>query len=363
MTTMIDNIKLSKNFTMNHSKHTKREEGCIAINNNLPYTDNMPLSIENRRLIFRLAVVLYLVFLLKPGFFVQKQGIQDSENGIGGGNFNNEDISLTLASLSDVSYEMAPETAALEPESLSKTRILLYDTHIVASGENISTLAINMGLNQGTIISVNKITNTRLLQIGKILRIPNQDGILHAVRSGDTLSSIAEKYKAEPEHIKIANELFSDKIRTGTDLFIPGAKLDWVSLQEINGDLFIWPLNGVITSPYGYRKDPFSGNRVQFHTGIDIRGSTGTPVRAAMSGRVSSAGYDAVFGNYVIISHHSGYRTLYGHLSIIRTRNGAYVGTGERIGDVGSTGLSTGPHLHFMVYKNGVTVNPRSLIK
>jgi murein DD-endopeptidase MepM/ murein hydrolase activator NlpD len=100
-----------------------------------------------------------------------------------------------------------------------------------------------------------------------------------------------------------------------------------------------------------------------FHTGLDIRGSTGTPVRAAMSGRVSQTGYDAVFGNYVVISHHSGYRTLYGHMSVIRTRNGAYVGTGERIGDVGSTGLSTGPHLHFMVYKNGVTVNPRSLIK
>jgi murein DD-endopeptidase MepM/ murein hydrolase activator NlpD len=366
---MIDLINFSKKFTTKHTNrtfgtHTKSEEKCIAINNNLPYTDNMSLSLENRRLIFRLAVVLYLVFLLKPGFFAQKQQIRDSENGIGGGNFNNEDISLTLASLSDASFEMAaPETAALEPESLSKTRVLLYDTHKVTSGENISTLAINMGLNQGTIISVNKITNTRLLQIGKVLRIPNQDGILHAVRSGDTLSSIAEKYKAEPEAIITANELFSDKIRTGTDLFIPGAKLDWVSLQEINGDLFIWPLNGVITSPYGYRKDPFSGNRVQFHTGIDIRGNTGTPVRAAMSGRVSSAGYDAVFGNYVIISHHSGYRTLYGHLSVIRTRNGAYVGTGERIGDVGSTGLSTGPHLHFMVYKNGVTVNPRSLIK
>jgi len=321
----------------------------------------MSLSLDYRRIIFRLIVVLYLFSFLKPGFFFQKQRIPDNENGIGGGSINSgsindEDISLTLAS-----YEI-PETAALETEALSKTRILLYDTHLVTSGENISTLAINMGLNQGTIISVNKITNTRLLQIGKVLKIPNQDGILHAVRSGDSLSSIAEKYKVQPEDIKTANELFSDKIRTGTDLFIPGAKLDWVSLQEINGDLFIWPLNGVITSPYGYRKDPFSG-RTQFHTGIDIRGSTGTPIRAAMSGRVSNTGYDAVFGNYVIISHHSGYRTLYGHMSVIRTRNGAYVGTGERIGDVGSTGLSTGPHLHFTVYKNGVTVNPRSLIK
>ena len=335
----------------------------------------MSLSIDNGRIIFRLAVVLYLLFLFSPGFSLKQREIQDSENGIGGGSFNGEDVSITLASisdaslsdalLSDASFEAVPsEAAALEPESLSKTRVLFYDTYTVTQGENISTLAVNMGLNQGTIISVNKITNTRLLQIGKVLKIPNQDGILHSVRSGDTLGSIAEKYKAEPEDIITANELFSDKIRAGTDLFIPGAALDWVSLQEINGDLFIWPVNGAITSPYGYRRDPFNNSNLkQFHTGLDIRGSTGTPVRAAMAGRVSITGYDPVFGNYVVVNHHSGYRTLYGHLSVIRTKNGAYVGTGERIGDVGSTGLSTGPHLHFMVYKNGVTVNPRSLMK
>jgi murein DD-endopeptidase MepM/ murein hydrolase activator NlpD len=82
-----------------------------------------------------------------------------------------------------------------------------------------------------------------------------------------------------------------------------------------------------------------------------------------MAGRVSAAGYDDILGNFVVINHHSGYRTLYGHMSVIRTRAGAYVGTGERIGDVGSTGLSTGAHVHFTVYKNGVTVNPRTLMK
>jgi murein DD-endopeptidase MepM/ murein hydrolase activator NlpD len=334
----------------------------------------MPLSIDNGRIIFRLFVILCLFPLLNPDFSLKGREIQDNENGVGGGSYNNEEISLTLASLETVSFEAASiemsslemssiETGVLEPELLSKTRVLFYDTHTVTQGENVSTLAVNMGLNQGTIISVNKITNTRLLQIGKVLRIPNQDGVLHTVRSGDTLSSIAEKYKAGQEDIKTANELFSDKIRAGTDLFIPGAKLDWVSLQEINGDLFIWPVNGAITSPYGYRRDPFSGSPRQFHTGLDIRGSMGTPVRAAMAGRVSKTGYDPVLGNYVVVNHHSGYRTLYGHLSVIRTKSGAYVGTGERVGDVGSTGLSTGPHLHFMVYKNGVTVNPRSLMK
>jgi murein DD-endopeptidase MepM/ murein hydrolase activator NlpD len=237
------------------------------------------------------------------------------------------------------------------------------DYHIIQSGEMIGVLAVNYGLNQDTIISVNKISNTRLIQPGRVLRIPNQDGILHTVAAGDSLSSIAQRYNADFEEIKIVNELFSDRVRTGTDLFIPGARMDLIRLQEINGDLFLWPVNGAITSPYGYRRDPFNPSRRQFHTGIDIRGNTGTPVRAAMSGRVSQVGFDRVLGNYIIINHHSGYRTLYAHLSVIRTRTGAAVVAGERIGDVGSTGLSTGPHLHFTVYKDGVTVNPRSLLR
>jgi murein DD-endopeptidase MepM/ murein hydrolase activator NlpD len=160
----------------------------------------------------------------------------------------------------------------------------------------------------------------------------------------------------------MVNELFSDNVAYNTSLFIPGGRMNWTERQEINGDLFIWPTSGRITSGYGFRRSPFTGAR-QFHSGIDIGAPTGTPVRAAMSGRVTHVGFDNTFGNTVIISHHSGYRTLYAHLNVARVRPGAYVQTGERIGDVGSTGLSTGPHLHFTVYKNGVTVNPRSLMR
>jgi len=310
---------------------------------------------KNGTLIFRLSALLCLIAVFWPGNLKKQQVTPDAEHGIGGGNLSEEIVT------SFVSFET--EDTELEQELVFKPRMLLYDTHLVQSGENVSELAVNFGLNQGTIISTNKIANTRLLQIGKVLKIPNQDGILHTVRNGDTLSSIAERYKADSEAIKTANELFSDKIKTGTDLFIPGAQLDWVTIQEANGDLFIWPIRGGITSAYGYRRDPFNENRRQFHSGMDISGSAGTPIMAAMAGRVSVVGYDDILGNYVVISHHSGYRTLYGHMSVIRTRTGAYVSMGERIGDVGSTGLSTGPHLHFTVYKNGVTVNPRSLMR
>jgi murein DD-endopeptidase MepM/ murein hydrolase activator NlpD len=202
----------------------------------------------------------------------------------------------------------------------------------------------------------------RVNGLGEVIIATRASGF--PVKKGDTLDAVAKKYGSDAAAIRFANELFADEARPGTAVFIPGAKLDWMERQEINGDLFMWPVSGYITSPYGYRIYPFGddGGR-QFHTGIDIGAPMGTPVRAAMSGRVSSAGWDNVLGNHVVISHHAGYRTLYGHLSVIRVKTGAYVGTGERIGDVGSTGVSTGPHVHFTVYKNGVTTNPRSLLK
>ncbi|MDR2746841.1 MAG: M23 family metallopeptidase [Treponema sp.] len=261
-----------------------------------------------------------------------------------------------------VSVELAAFTGIPEPAEFSRPRMLLSTAYRVRAGDTISDLAEYFGLNQDTLHSINEIKQARLLQIGQILKIPNQDGIIHRVKRGETLDAIAGTYKTDPQGIRTVNELISNKVAAGTALFIPGARLDWDALQEINGDLFSWPLRGYITSAYGYRPSPFTGVR-QFHSGIDIGSGMGTPIRAAMSGRVSSVGYDDSYGNFVVISHHSGYRTLYGHLSVVRVKPGTYVATGERIGDVGTSGRSTGPHLHFTVYKNGITVNPRALMK
>jgi murein DD-endopeptidase MepM/ murein hydrolase activator NlpD len=253
-----------------------------------------------------------------------------------------------------------------EPEEYSKPHLLTFTPYKVKQGDIIGNIAVETGLSQSTIISVNKIKNARTLQIGQTLMIPNQDGIYYTVQKDDTLLSVAGLYQIDPEDIKIANELFSDVLhinsKFNSGLFLPGARLGSVELQEINGDLFIWPVAGYITSPYGYRANPFGGVR-QFHSGLDIGAATGTPVKAAMAGRISTVGYDETLGNYAVISHHSGYRTLYAHMSSILVKAGAYVSAGQRVGDVGSTGLSTGPHLHFTVYKNGVTVNPRRLMK
>jgi len=324
--------------------------------------------LAHKQAIYRVVVVFCLCAAVILNFALPRAGHASGskqvkeqalvEAGVGGGGYLEKTMPEGLVEAGSL------ELGMLEPESFSKPRTLLYSVYTVSKGDMIGGLAESFGLNQDTLISINNIKNARLLQIGQVLRIPNQDGIMYTVKKGDTLETIAAKYKSDASDIQIANELFSDEALPGTSLFIPGARLDWMERQEINGDLFMWPAPGYITSHYGYRSYPFddSGGR-QFHSGIDIGAPMGYPVRAAMSGRVSSAGWDDVLGNHVVISHHAGYRTLYGHMSVIRVKTGAYVGTGERIGDVGSTGRSTGPHVHFTVYKNGVTVNPRTLLK
>jgi murein DD-endopeptidase MepM/ murein hydrolase activator NlpD len=121
---------------------------------------------------------------------------------------------------------------------------------------------------------------------------------------------------------------------------------------------FIWPVVGRITSGFGYRIHPIHHTRLN-HTGLDISRPNGTPIKAADGGRVVMAGWYGGYGKCIIINHGKGHATLYGHLSRLGVSRGTNVGKGQTIGAVGSTGYSTGAHLHFEVRINGRPVNPR----
>lgn len=126
----------------------------------------------------------------------------------------------------------------------------------------------------------------------------------------------------------------------------------------LEGTPSIWPTKSqVITSSFGYRSDPLTGN-ISFHSGIDIGASTGDPVYAAANGTVIAAEYSPSRGNYIVIRHMNGLETWYMHLSKIEVRVNQKVTKSKRIGKVGSTGRSTGSHLHFEVVKNGDVINP-----
>ncbi len=234
---------------------------------------------------------------------------------------------------------------------------LWYQVYVVKKGDIPGLIAEAFGVTVDTLVSFNDIRNTRAIAIGARLKIPNMNGILHEAASGETVESVAARYSISPERVAEVNRLSSGELREGRKLFLPDARLSSFALREINGDLFKWPLRGWITSWYGWRNDPFSGTRT-FHTGLDIGAAHGAPVRAAMEGRVSTTGYNAVSGNYVIIAHHSGYASMYAHLDSIDVRKGQAVSIGTRIGTVGNTGYSTGSHLHFTVLKHGRTINP-----
>lgn len=125
----------------------------------------------------------------------------------------------------------------------------------------------------------------------------------------------------------------------------------------------IWPTdNRKITSEFGVRRDPFT-HRARFHAGIDISGDTGDPVYATADGTVVHAGKDGSHGNNVLISHGNGIRTHYSHLSKISIAEGAKVKKGDVIGVMGSTGRSTGPHLHYEVLVNGTNIDPQPYLR
>jgi murein DD-endopeptidase MepM/ murein hydrolase activator NlpD len=236
-----------------------------------------------------------------------------------------------------------------------------WKSYTVKAGDSVSGIAADYAISMDAIIASNNITNVRRLQKGETLRIPNMDGIPYTVVRGDTLSKISTAMEVPLEAILDANDIQDENIDPGLVLFIPGAKMRTEELKLALGELFIYPVRGRLSSPFGWRNDPISGVR-RYHAALDLAANTGTPVNAALDGRISTVGFNSVYGQYIIISHSGGYQTMYAHLSLTSVRQGAYVYQGAKIGEVGSTGYSTGPHLHFAIYKNGTAINPLDLL-
>ncbi len=123
-----------------------------------------------------------------------------------------------------------------------------------------------------------------------------------------------------------------------------------------------YPFYGAITSTFGHRENPFNGEGIETHKGLDIRAPMGSPVKAMAKGTVSFTGRRGGYGNCIILRHIDGYETLYGHLSKILVRPGQSIDIGQEIGKVGSTGRSTGPHLHYEIMRNGQKINPQPFL-
>jgi len=259
-------------------------------------------------------------------------------------------------------------------EPTTRNKIIEY---AVSAGDTVSSIASNFGLNVNTILWENNLSSNSLIKPGVKLTILPSNGIRHVVAKNENISKIATKYGVTTEAIIEANDLEEGQaLKIGEKIFIPGGKKIIESNTIVSrtyagttitkntgnnanqkpaytGGKLLWPTVGArITQYYSWS-----------HKGLDIANKTGTPLYAAEDGTVERSGWSNGYGYNVIINHGGGLKTLYGHASKLYVKVGETVKRGDVIAAMGSTGWSTGPHIHFEVRINGAQQNPLNYIK
>ena len=238
-------------------------------------------------------------------------------------------------------------------------------TYAVAAGDTLSTIAQKFGVSIDTIKWANDMKRDSL-SIGQELKIPPVSGIVHKVKDGETVQSIAKRYKTESQ--KIVNFPFNDfadldtfALSVGQTLVVPdGVQPQAPAIARPLPPTFaggtgqlLWPAGGIITQ-----------YPVWYHNAVDIANNAAPGIAAAAAGVVSDVQYLRYgYGYHVTLGHGDGLSTLYAHLSEIYVKVGDRLARGQILGRMGSTGRSTGTHLHFEVRKNGIIVNPLPFLK
>lgn len=283
------------------------------------------------------------------------------------------DNSPFAGSVSENSYSAAvvsynPYESALETVISTKPRSSIEE-YAVKGGDTLETIAKKFDISVDTIKWANDL-ETDVIKPGETLQIPPVTGVVHKVVSGDTVYSIAKKYGSDAQGI--VNFPFNDfadldtfALTAGQTLYVPGGAIRPVQqapssffVAQIQAGArgtssFIWPTSGMVTQYPAW-----------YHMALDIANPSGPAVLAADSGTVIYAGCITYgYGCHIIIDHGNGYQTLYGHMSSYGPDAGAAVGQGQQIGIMGSTGRSTGTHLHFEIRSGGTLLNPLNFLK
>ncbi len=240
----------------------------------------------------------------------------------------------------------------------------------VKGGDTLDKIAKKFEISIDTIKWANDLKDD-VIKPGQVLKIPPISGVVHTVKSGDTIYSVAKKYKVDAQNI--VNFPFNDfadldtfSLSVGQLVYVPGGVIEeekpvvpsaqyFAQIQAgVKGSSnFIWPTGGIITQ-----------YPVWYHMALDIANNAAPPVLASDTGTVTFAGcINWGYGCHIIIDHGNGFQTLYGHLSVIGVSPGQVVNQGQRIGNMGSTGRSTGTHLHFEIRSGGTLLNPLSYLK
>ncbi len=259
-------------------------------------------------------------------------------------------------------------------------------SYIVQEGDTLGSIAKKFGIKAQTVLWANQLTENSLLQIGQKIVILPLDGMLYKIHQGDTLGKIAQRYSLDIDSIITANKLagldttlslgqivlLPNAVRPEIlesiqpqkkkqtllarikDIFVPSQKPTGQKSRAIGGRSgFIWPTSAShVTQYFSWR-----------HPGVDIAGPQSNDIYAAAGGTVIFSGWQRGYGNTILIDHGDGHKTRYGHASKLFVSAGEEVTRGEVIAKVGSTGRSTGPHLHFEIWSGKSRINPLGLIR
>ncbi len=258
-----------------------------------------------------------------------------------------------------------------------RSEIIEYE---VKSGETVSQIAEKFNISSDTIKWANNLSTIATVKPGQKLKILPVSGLAITVKSGDTLESVAKQFSAQQQNILDFpfNDVPDDfKLKVGQVLIVPegvppeakttpkpkiqprylaqGQNSTSPTFTAPGGGNFIWPSKSVGISTYF----------AWWHPGIDLTNPAAPPVSASDGGTITVAGWpdNYGYGNRIVIDHGNGYTTLYGHLSNIFVSVGQKVSRGQSIGQMGSTGRSTGTHLHFEIRYKGIAVNPLAILK
>lgn len=240
--------------------------------------------------------------------------------------------------------------------------------HTLREGETLSSVAARYDLSITAVVGANPdISSMDRLPTGFDLLIPPSAGLVVTLPDNGDVVTLLERHGVAPTAFARANGLRSPfDLTPGMLVFLPGVSPDeaLARLQQVREEenRYIWPVHGRLTSYFGPRN--LGMGTSSFHRGIDIAAPSGTPVGAARSGTVTFAGWSTQgYGNLVRVRHADGSEAWYGHFSSIAVSVGQYVSQGALVGRVGSTGLSTGPHLHFEVHESSGPVDPLSFLR
>jgi len=252
------------------------------------------------------------------------------------------------------------------------------DVYIVKEGDTLFSIAKKFKMNLNELYRLNPDLKDRPLYIGDKITIIKTSSTENSneweeknevvfqqkkyrVKKGDSLYSIAKKFKTSVEHLIRLNKLNpKNPIKPNQEILIENYKV--IRSFKVK-KIFILPVDGYITSGYGYRVNPFISNVRHFHKGIDIAANMGTPIKAARDGLVIFSGRLEGYGNCIFIRHQDGYITVYAHNKVNKVKVGDIVYQGQEIAEVGRTGYATGPHLHFEVRKLDQPINPNYALR